>query len=62
VEIRKETRAVLGTTGPRRRRNAGTQTKDKADSWLRVVAEEDDEVKNMILWDLVGRNKDFLNA
>jgi hypothetical protein len=36
--------------------------RDKADSWLRAVAEEDDEVKNMILRDLVGKNKDFLNA
>jgi hypothetical protein len=36
--------------------------RDKADSWLRAVAEEDDEVKNMILRDLVGRDKDFLNA
>jgi hypothetical protein len=38
------------------------EPRDKADSWLRVVAEEDDEVKNMILQDLVGKNKDFLNA
>jgi hypothetical protein len=36
--------------------------RDKADSWLRAVAGEDDEVKNMILRDLVGRDKDFLNA
>jgi hypothetical protein len=36
--------------------------RDKANSWLRTVAEEDDEVKNMILRDLVGKNKDFLNA
>jgi hypothetical protein len=36
--------------------------RDKADSWLRAVAEENDEVKNMILRDLVGRDKDFLNA
>ena len=34
----------------------------KADSWLRAAAGEDDEVKNMILRDLVGGNKDFLNA
>jgi hypothetical protein len=39
-----------------------SEPRDKADSWLRAVAEEDDEVKNMILWDLVGKNKDFLNA
>jgi hypothetical protein len=38
------------------------EPRDKADSWLRAVAEEDDEVKNMILQDLVGKNKDFLNA
>jgi hypothetical protein len=38
------------------------EPRDKADSWLRTVAEEDDEVKNMILQDLVGKNKDFLNA
>jgi hypothetical protein len=38
------------------------ERRDKADSWLRAVAEEDDEVKNMILRDLVGKNKDFLNA
>jgi hypothetical protein len=38
------------------------EPRDKADSWLCAVAEEDDEVKNMILRDLVGKNKDFLNA
>jgi hypothetical protein len=38
------------------------EPRDKADSWLRVVAKEDDEVKNMILRDLIGKNKDFLNA
>jgi hypothetical protein len=38
------------------------EPRDKADSWLRAVAEEDDEVKNMILRDLVRKNKDFLNA
>jgi hypothetical protein len=38
------------------------EPRDKADSWLCAVAEEDDEVKNMILQDLVGKNKDFLNA
>jgi hypothetical protein len=38
------------------------EPRDKADSWLRAVAEEDDEVKNMILRDLVGKNKDFLNT
>jgi hypothetical protein len=36
--------------------------RDKADSWLRAVAGEDDKVKNMILRDLVGGDKDFLNA
>jgi hypothetical protein len=35
--------------------------RDKADSWLRAVAGEEDEVKNMILRDLMGE-KDFLNA
>jgi hypothetical protein len=35
--------------------------RDKADSWLRAVAGEEDEVKNMILKDLMGE-KDFLNA
>jgi hypothetical protein len=45
------------------KKNAPTlEPRDKADSWLRAVAEEDDEVKNMILRDLVGKNKDFLNA
>jgi hypothetical protein len=38
------------------------EPRDKADSWLRAVAKEDDEVKNMILRDLVRKNKDFLNA
>jgi hypothetical protein len=38
------------------------EPRDKADSWLRVVAKEDDKVKNMILRDLVRKNKDFLNA
>jgi hypothetical protein len=38
------------------------EPRDKADSWLCAVAEEDDEVKNMILRDLVRKNKDFLNA
>jgi hypothetical protein len=38
------------------------EPRDKADSWLCAVAEEDDEVKNMILRDLIGKNKDFLNA
>jgi hypothetical protein len=36
--------------------------RDKADSWLRAVAGEGDEVKNMILKDLMGGDKDFLNA
>jgi hypothetical protein len=35
------------------------EPRDKADSWLRVVAEEDDEVKNMILRDLVGKKYGF---
>ena len=35
---------------------------EKADSWLRGAASEDDEVKNMILRDLMGGDKDFLNA
>ena len=34
----------------------------KADAWLRGAACEDDEVKNMILRDLMGGDKDFLNA
>jgi hypothetical protein len=38
------------------------EPRDKADSWLHAVAEEDNKVKNMILRDLVERNKDFLNA
>ena len=36
--------------------------REKADSWLHAVAGEDDEVKNLILWDLMGGDKDFLNA
>ena len=36
--------------------------REKADSWLRGAAGEDDEVKNMILRDLMGGDKDFLNA
>jgi hypothetical protein len=36
--------------------------RDKANSWLRAVAGEGDEVKNMILRDLIGGDKDFLNA
>ena len=35
---------------------------EKADSWLCGAAGEDDEVKNMILRDLMGGDKDFLNA
>ena len=35
---------------------------EKVDSWLRAAAGEDDEVKNLILWDLMGGDKDFLNA
>jgi hypothetical protein len=35
---------------------------EKADSWLRAVVGEGDEVKNMILRDLMGGDKDFLNA
>jgi hypothetical protein len=38
------------------------EPRDKANSWLWAVAEEEDEVKNMILRDLVRRNKDFLNT
>jgi hypothetical protein len=38
------------------------EPRDKANAWLHAVAEENDEVKNMILRDLVGKNKDFLNA
>jgi hypothetical protein len=38
------------------------EPRDKVDSWLQAVAEENDEVKDMILWDLVGKNRDFLNA
>ena len=34
----------------------------RVDSWLRAAAREDDEVKNMILRDLMGGDKDFLNA
>jgi hypothetical protein len=62
VEIRKEARAVLGTTGRDEEEMPEPEPRDKADSWLRAVAEEDDKVKNMILRDLVGKNKDFLNA
>jgi hypothetical protein len=36
--------------------------RDKANSWLHAVAGEDNEVKNMILRDLIGGDKDFLNA
>ena len=36
--------------------------RERADSWLRVAAGEDDEVKNLILRDLMGGDKDFLNA
>jgi hypothetical protein len=36
--------------------------RDKANSWLCAVAGEDNEVKNMILRDLVRGDKDFLNA
>jgi hypothetical protein len=35
--------------------------RDKADSWLHAVAGEEDDIKNMILRDLMGE-KDFLNA
>ena len=35
---------------------------EKADSWLHGAAGEDDEVKNLILRDLMGGDKDFLNA
>jgi hypothetical protein len=36
--------------------------RDKANSWLCAVAGEEDKVKNMILRDLIGGEKDFLNA
>jgi hypothetical protein len=36
--------------------------RDKADSWLRAIARENNKVKNMILKDLIGADKDFLNA
>ena len=36
--------------------------REKADAWLRVAAGEEDEVKNLILRDLMGGDKDFLNA
>jgi hypothetical protein len=38
------------------------EPRDKADSWLRAMAEEDNEVKNMNLRDFVRKNKDFLNT
>jgi hypothetical protein len=62
VEIGKKAGAVLGTAGRDEEELLEPEPRDKADSWLRAVAEEDDEVKNMILRDLVGKNKDFLNA
>ena len=40
---------------------AKEQPKDKAQAWLRVVAEEDEEVKDTILQELIG-DKDFQNA
>ena len=35
---------------------------EKADTWLRRAAGEDKEVKNLILRDLMGGDKDFLNT
>ena len=35
---------------------------EKADSWLCAAVGEDNKVKNMILRDLMGGDKDFLNA
>ena len=35
---------------------------EKVDSWLHGAAGEDNEVKNLILRDLMGGDKDFLNA
>ena len=40
---------------------AKEQPKDKAQAWLRVVAEEDEEVKEAILQELMG-DEDFQNA
>ena len=39
----------------------GEQPKDKAQAWLRAVAEEDEEVKDAILQELIG-DKDFQNT
>ena len=36
--------------------------REKADAWLRGAAGEDDKVKNLILRDLMGGDKDFLNT
>ena len=36
--------------------------REKVDAWLCATAGEEDEVKNLILRDLVGGDKDFLNA
>ena len=36
--------------------------REKANSWLQGAASENDEVKDMILRDLMGGDKDFLNA
>ena len=66
---------LLGTAGHRDGKDNGAQSaskdklgnepktaREKVDSWLRAAAGEDDEVKNMILRDLMGGDKDFLNA
>ena len=37
-------------------------SQEKADAWLQGAAGEDNEVKNLILRDLMGGDKDFLNA
>jgi hypothetical protein len=64
MEGRETTRANLGRTAQEDEGEEETPDqapRDKADSWLRAIAEEEDEVKNMILRDLMGQ-KDFLNA
>ena len=40
---------------------AEEQPKDKAQAWLRAVAEEDEEVKEAILQELMG-DEDFQNT
>ena len=53
---------------PRRANSSNTRTstteerpKEKAQAWLRAVAEEDEEVKDMILQELMG-DEDFQDA